>query len=141
MSTNRIPADLRRQVLVRAGESCEYCRIPEMAAFASHQVDHVIAEKHGGETVANNLAVSYMMSNVRKGSDIASLDPDIGAVTPLFHPRLDHWINHFRLASGHIDGITPVGRTTARLLQFNHPDRVAERLLLLNAGVLQLPTQ
>jgi hypothetical protein len=110
-------------------------------AFAAHQVDHVVAEKHGGETVAENLALSCVLCNVHKGSDIASLDPETGALTPLFHPRRDHWSDHFRLADGRIEAMTPVGRVTARLLQFNQADRVAERLLLLTVGALGLPTE
>jgi 5-methylcytosine-specific restriction endonuclease McrA len=86
VSTTHVPADLRRLVRARAGECCEYCRIPESASFVTHQVDHVVAEKHGGETVADNLAMSCALCNVRKGSDIASIDSDTGLLTPLFHP-------------------------------------------------------
>lgn len=39
---------LRNQVYERAGNQCEYCLIPESVAFVSHEVDHVIARKHGG---------------------------------------------------------------------------------------------
>src|SRR5712672_3551872 len=70
VSTTRISADLRRQIRARAGNCCEYCRAPESMAFAVHQVDHVVAEKHGGETVAANLALSCVLCNVHKGSDI-----------------------------------------------------------------------
>ncbi|WP_366048772.1 HNH endonuclease [Microcoleus sp. PH2017_11_PCY_U_A] len=35
----------------RATGCCEYCLIPETLALSSHQVDHIIAEKHRGETV------------------------------------------------------------------------------------------
>src|SRR5262249_38217196 len=105
-----------------------------------HQVDHVIAEKHSGATVAENLALSCVLCNQRKGSDLASLDPDTGALIPLFHPRRDAWADHFRFAQGMIEALTPVGRVTVRLLQLNHPDRVTERQVLLAAGVLAPPT-
>ncbi len=68
MSQTYVPAALRRLVRMRAGERCEYCLIPENASFAPHQVDHVIAEKHGGLTDANNLALSCVLCNMCKGA-------------------------------------------------------------------------
>jgi hypothetical protein len=50
--------------------------MPEKLSLASHQVDHIIAEKHGGQTLAENLALSCSLCNQAKGSDIASIDPD-----------------------------------------------------------------
>ena len=47
---------LRQQVAARAAYQCEYCRMPERYASLPLQVDHVIAEKHGGETSFDNLA-------------------------------------------------------------------------------------
>jgi len=58
MSTTYIPAELRRLVYERARGRCEYCLIPETVVLVSHQVDHIIAEKHGGLTEADNLALS-----------------------------------------------------------------------------------
>jgi hypothetical protein len=57
MSTTRVPAELRRLVRQRAADSCEYCLIPERATLATHAIDHIVAEKHGGITVADNLAL------------------------------------------------------------------------------------
>jgi len=141
VSLTRIPVDVRRQIRARAADCCEYCRIPESAAFAVHQVDHVVAEKHGGPTVTENLALSCVVCNMHKGSDIASLDPQTEVLTPVYHPRRDRWTDHFRLSGGRIEGLSPVGRVTAQLLRFNHPDRVAERILLVAAGVVSVPTE
>ena len=85
--TTRPVAELRRQVIERAGNYCEYCLLPQELAASTHQVDHVIAEKHGGQTSLENLALSCTVCNRRKGSDISSLDPVTGALVPLFHPR------------------------------------------------------
>src|SRR5437899_3217383 len=131
MSQTYVPADLRRLVRERAQEICEYCRIPESATFAPHWIDHIVAEKHGGKTEADNLANCCVVCNLRKGTDLTSIDTDTGQVVLLFHPRRDCWTDHFILAEGRIDPLTPSGRATARLLQFNHPDRVEERQLLL----------
>jgi 5-methylcytosine-specific restriction endonuclease McrA len=61
MSVTHIPAALRRQVRERAGECCEYCRIPESLTWAVHPIDHIISEKHGGLTTADNLALACMI--------------------------------------------------------------------------------
>jgi hypothetical protein len=53
--TSRPTAELRRQVIERAANCCEYCLLPQDLAAFSHQVDHVIAEKHA-EIVGLGLA-------------------------------------------------------------------------------------
>jgi 5-methylcytosine-specific restriction endonuclease McrA len=85
--TTRPTAEIRRQVVERAGNCCEYCLLHQDLAASTHQVDHVIAEKHGGQTSLDNLALSCMVCNRRKGSDIGSLDPTTGVLVPLFNPR------------------------------------------------------
>ncbi len=103
----------------------------------SHQVDHIIALKHGGLTRAENLALSCARCNKHKGSDVASIDPTTGRVEPLFHPRRDHWNEHFELGA-EIIARTPTGRVTLKLLQMNRSERVTEREVLIEAGVVSL---
>ncbi len=71
MSKTYIPVVLRKQVYERAKGRCEYCLMPDVATFASHEIDHIIAEKHGGRTEAENLALSCTLCNKHKGSAIA----------------------------------------------------------------------
>ena len=85
MSATYIPIALRRQVRERAGERCEYCLIPESMTWAAHTIDHIIAEKHGGSTTVDNLALACTLCNSRKGSDLASIDERTGSIEPLFH--------------------------------------------------------
>ncbi len=139
MSDTHIPAALRRLTRERAGERCEYCLIPESATLFTHPIDHIIAEKHGGLTVAENLALSCALCHGFKGRYLASVDPTTGAVVPLFHPRRDRWTEHFRLEGGRIEPLTAAGRVTARLLHFNDPERVAERELLIRSGAIAAP--
>lgn len=136
MSQTYVPAALRRLVRERARDRCEYCLIPESVAFAPHWIDHIVAEKHGGKTQPENLANSCILCNQCKGSDIASIDEVSGDVVALFHPRRDRWPDHFQFVGGRIEPLTSIGRVTAKLLQFNHPDRVAEREHLAAAGLL-----
>ena len=74
MNTTHIPADVRRQVIERAQQRCEYCSIHEDDSYFGMQVDHVISEKHGGATELGNLALACVFCNRAKGSDIGSLD-------------------------------------------------------------------
>jgi HNH endonuclease len=138
MSKTYIPASLRRLVVKRARNCCEYCLIPQEIVLAKHQVDHVIAEKHGGETVSENLALSCTLCNQAKGSDIASINPETVDIERLYHPRRHHWSEHFRVLedSGIIEPLTGIGRSTVRLLQMNRVEYLAARSMLFQAGLL-----
>ena len=83
-----------------------------------------------------NLALACCWCNAIKGPNLASIDPDSGALTRLFHPRRDRWEEHFHRDGSAIAGLTDVGRTTAWLLQFNEADNLAQRALLLELGEL-----
>lgn len=82
-----IPAQLRRLVEQRANYCCEYCQVTADFSFFPHEVDHVIPEKHGGLTQADNLAYSCWRCNRYKGSDLGSFDPKTGQFSFLFNPR------------------------------------------------------
>jgi HNH endonuclease len=139
MSKTYISVSLRKLVWERAKDCCEYCLIPQTVALARHQVDQVIAEKHGGETDAENLALSCTLCNQAKGSDVDSIDPETGDIERFYHPRCDRWSEHFQLleATGEIEPLTAIGRSTLRLLQMNRPEYLDLRRILLQMGVLQ----
>ncbi|WP_437874337.1 HNH endonuclease [Sorangium sp. So ce513] len=134
-----IPTALRRLVHERAGGACEYCLFPEWLAFAAHEIDHIVAQKHGGGTTEDNLALSCALCNKHKGSDLASFDPETGELVAIFHPRRQRWRDHFQIAGSAIVGLTAGARATVRLLQLNHPNRLAERALLIEAGLIPAP--
>ena len=138
MSKTYIKASLRKQVYKRAKGCCEYCLIPDIAAFAPHEVDHVIAEKHGGLTKADNLALSCALCNKHKGSDLTSIDPETGDIVPLYHPRKDQWCEHFQIKDAKFIALSSKARVTIRLLQLNQQDRIEEREYLLEAGMLDI---
>lgn len=122
-----VPEPLRRLVYERTGGRCEFCLFHERYTMKTHEVDHVYAEKHGGETIDENLCLSCLDCNRHKGSDLCSLDTPTNEITPLYHPRHHVWTEHFRLEGGVIHPLTPQGRVTVRLLRLNTPERVAER--------------
>ena len=136
MSRTYIPTALRQLVYDRAQGCCEYCLVSDRLTLAPHEIDHIIAEKHGGSTSAENLALACVLCNKRKGSDIASIDPETGEVSALFHPRKDVWHQHFQQSGARFLPLTLKGRTTLQLLQLNQQSRLEERLLLIDAGLL-----
>src|SRR5271157_4698296 len=48
------------QVRRLADDRCDYCRIPRRFDPLPFQLDHIIAEQHGGETILENLAWSCL---------------------------------------------------------------------------------
>jgi hypothetical protein len=100
----------------------------------THQIDHFIPLKHGGQTVHENLVLACLDCNRYKGSDIAALDPASGEITPLFNPRGQVWTEHFMLQGARIVGQTPVGRVTVVLLRFNQRERIIQRQVLMRIG-------
>ena len=122
-----VPARLRRRVLRRADNRCEYCLLPDRYQGDPPEIDHVIPLKLGGGTVLDNLALACRRCNGRKGTNIAAVDPDGAARTFLFDPRADDWGGHFAFVEGLLLPRTATGRTTVRLLDFNEDEQVALR--------------
>src|SRR5262245_28947050 len=123
----------------RAGLRCEYCHFPERFSGLNFQVEHVIAEKHGGPTESENLAFSCIYCNSYKGANLSGIDPVTREIVRLFHPRRDSWENHFRWEDAMLAGRTAIGRATIEVLRINNPTAVALRRLFIRAGVFQLP--
>lgn len=129
-----VSAALREQVIQRADVRCEYCQYPQDAALFAFEMEHVIAEKHGGKTELENLALACPFCNRAKGTDLGSLDPESGMLTAFYNPRKDVWSDHFVLEGPLIRPLTAVGRVTVAILQLNSTDRIAERELLVKLG-------
>jgi hypothetical protein len=122
---------LEKLVLERAESHCEYCRLEQTDSPIPHEIDHIIAAKHGGETTAENLALSCSFCNRYKGPNVAGVDPITGLVTRLFHPRKDRWRAHFLWDGPRLTGLTRIGRTTIRVLAINRPELVAFREMMI----------
>ena len=134
MSFTYISSALRRLVRERARYRCEYCLVHEDDVLVSHQCDHIIAEQHGGETDAQNLALACIHCNRKKGSNIASLDPQTKQLVPLYNPRIHDWQEHFHLQNAYIQPQTPIGRATVSLLGLNDTERTEGRTELVETG-------
>ena len=125
-------ADFVRQ---RASDCCEYCRLPQAFSSTRFQIDHILAERHGGRTAASNLALACLADNNHKGPNLAGRDPSTGKRVWLFNPRRQKWSRHFRWQGPILTGRTPVGRATIAVLAINLPHRVAQRAALISEGV------
>jgi hypothetical protein len=128
-------AALVRQVWQRAHYRCEYCRVAQEFDRLTFEIDHIIARKHGGATVARNLALSCFLCNSFKGTDLAGLDPRTRKLTPLFNPRRHKWGRHFRWIGPILRGRTAIGRTTIAVLRLNDSIRITHRADLIAEGV------
>ena len=123
----QLSGTVRQRALYR----CEYCLLPQVAFPLPFQIDHVLAEKHGGQTVESNLALACAHCNAHKGSNIAGFDEVTRQVVRLFHPRMDVWEEHFRIGGALIQGRTAVGRVTVAVLAMNDADRLLIRSALM----------
>jgi hypothetical protein len=103
------------------------------------QQDHIISQKHGGQTALANLAWSCADCNAHKGPDLAGIDPETGKLERLFKPRVDVWEEHFRWDGAELVGKTAVGRVTVKVLQVNLEERVAVRRELMAARLFRVP--
>lgn len=126
---------LREQVWERAASRCEYCQMPQEFTDATHEIDHVIAEKHGGASTLDNLALACFPCNNHKGPNIAGIDPESQQIVRLFHPRQDRWNEHFTWRGPVLMGLTPFARATVQVLEINTHHRVLCRQALLEEGV------
>ena len=129
-----IPEAVRREVADRAQNRCEYCLLDQRDALYKHEVDHIIPEKHRGQTVLDNLCLARLECNRYKGSNFGSFDPETGQVALLFNPRRQIWREHFRLDAARIIPLSPEGRVTVFILNVNDELRVRERWALIRAG-------
>ena len=134
MSDTRIPNAMRDAVQVRSGRACEYCLISEDDALFTHEIDHIIAEVHQGQTILDNLAYACFDCNRHKGPNISSIDTQTKQLTRLFNPRTDIWTEHFSLHEARIVGVSAIGRVTVRLLQMNEIGRSRFRAYLIEHG-------
>jgi len=54
----------RREVRRRAGERCEYCRLPESAGDITFHVEHIVAQQHRRDDEPSNLALACDRCNL-----------------------------------------------------------------------------
>jgi hypothetical protein len=133
--SSELSTDLRKLVIERAKNRCEYCLLPQSVSLHKHEPDHIVPLQHGGKTDANNLTLSCMRCNRYKGPNVGSFDPETGNLVPFFNPRIQDWGNHFELDGSIIRPRTAEARVTVKIFRMNDEDRVLERQLLIEASL------
>ncbi len=119
-----ISASLRRFVINRAGNRCEYCGLSQAGQEATFHIDHVIPVKEDGPTVAENLALACVSCSLSKSARRFVVDRHTQREVILFNPRTDCWADHFYWDEVRVIGRTATGRATIDALRMN-------RLLIL----------
>jgi HNH endonuclease len=126
---------LEQLVWRRANGRCEYCQMSQAFDDLTFQIDHIIARSHGGAERSDNLCLACFACNHYKGPNISGIDNKTGNVVPLFDPRRQSWVRHFRWSSARLFGRTASGRATVVTLHINLDHRVAHRQMLIVEGV------
>ena len=119
---------LRRLVVRRAENRCEYCGLSQDGQEATFHVDHIVPETADGKTEAENLALACVSCSLYKGARMRGVDPESGAEVPLYNPRAHDWRRHFVWDGVHIVGRTRIGRATIAVLRMNRPLILAIRM-------------
>src|SRR5437588_8364771 len=97
-----VDARLVERVRRRAHDRCEYCQLPQAVSSTRFQIDHVIAEQHGGRTVAANLALACLADNNHKGPNLAGIDPKTGKRSQRQRIGLGAWSCTFPPSGGKV---------------------------------------
>ena len=131
-----LPKELKQSVYNRANGLCEYCKSPEKYSTDSFCMEHIFPQCRGGETTAENLALSCMGCNNHKYVKTEGKDPFTGETVKLYHPRKHNWTEHFVWADNAtiIFGVSATGRATVAELQLNRQRLINLRKLLFDSG-------
>lgn len=124
----QIPASLRRLVIQRAANRCEYCGLSQTGQAATFHIDHIVPVAAGGPTSVDNLALACVSCSLRKSARQSAVDPETGAECPLYNLRSQEWTLHFRWDDVRVVGLTPTGRATVAALRMNRAVIIAIRV-------------
>jgi HNH endonuclease len=122
-----IPASLRRNVIQRADNRCEYCGLSQAGQVATFHIDHIIPIAANGATVAENLALACVSCSLRKSAKQTVQDPETLAMVFILHPRQQIWREHFQWNGVKVLGLTATGRGTIQSLDLNRAIMLAIR--------------
>lgn len=126
--SSRIPPRLTRDVRERAGNVCEYCRLPQDSQEATFHIDHVVPRSRDGATLLENLALACVTCSLRKAARQRARDPLSGKMVSLFNPRTDDWDDHFMFTKRfRVSGRNAIGRATIEALAMNRDAVIAIR--------------
>ena len=111
-----ISVALRRLVIQRAADRCEYCSLSQAGQAATFHIDHIIPVVAGGTTTANNLALACVSCSLHKAARQMVEDPETGEKVLIFNPRQQVWKENFQWNGVEVVGLTATGRATINAL-------------------------
>lgn len=120
---------LKNRVAKEANYRCGYCQAPQHLMVVKLEIEHIIPLSQGGTSNEDNLWLCCPACNMYKGSKVAAHDPESKRLVPLYNPRLQNWVEHFKWSKDgtEIIGITETGRATVETLKLNNELSVATR--------------
>ncbi|MBA3532087.1 MAG: HNH endonuclease, partial [Ardenticatenales bacterium] len=95
-----VSARVRARVAVAAQHRCGYCQTQEVVSGIPLTLEHLHPSARGGTDDEENLWFSCRLCNEAKGVLAEALDPETGAMVPLFNPRREQWSAHFAWVTG-----------------------------------------
>jgi len=136
MNRSRIPLELRERVRRQAGEGCGYCLSHQDYVWSGLEVEHIVPLSAGGIDAEENLWLACRPCNSHKGSQTEAMDPNTGALVPLFNPRTQVWREHFAWSEDGVQiiGLNAIGRATVVALRLNDTRLVAIRRRWMEVG-------
>ncbi len=132
-----ISAEIDRHIREAAHNRCGYCLSPQYLVMARLEIEHIVPLSQGGPDDESNLWLACPLCNSHKSDKTSAVDPQTGEAVPLFDPRRQSWLEHFRWAEDgiHIIGLTSIGRATVAALHLSDdPDALLVRSYWVLAG-------
>jgi HNH endonuclease len=129
MSSEYVPAGLRRRLRDISDRRCSYCRSSETLMGIPREIEHIIPRAKDGKTTLSNRCFACHRCNQFKSNHTEALDDVTGKIVPLFNPRVQIWHYHFKWSQDGIEiiGNTPCGRATVAALKLNNENIVVTR--------------
>lgn len=127
---------IRRRVILAASGRCGYCLTAQKYTGALLEIEHIFPVILGGSHDEDNLWLACGWCNGYKGSQIDGVDYLTGKRVPLFNPRRQIWVEHFRWSEDgtQIIGTIECGRATVNALKLNNQFVVSARSYWATAG-------
>ncbi len=124
-----VSREARLRVAAYYRNRCAYCHAAASLILGLVEVEHIVPRILGGTDDDDNLCLACRFCNLHKGSQSEAIDPVSGNRTPLFNPRSQRWLEHFRwgIDGATIVGISACGRATVAALDQNDPDALRTR--------------
>jgi hypothetical protein len=121
MKRKYISVALDQRIRQASRNRCGYCLSPQHLVMARLQIEHIIPLVEGGNDDEQNLWLACPICNGHKADKMTGVDPETRETVPLFNPRMQVWVEHFKWSDNglQIMGLTPVGRATVAALHLS----------------------